>query len=1113
MSFFSNILFAGSTNSGTTFGSPLQVSNNPSAGGDSQPPKLAASGSNVYLIWGDTNMQETFFAASTNGGTSFSVINISQSGGTVVNANPNIFVSATNVYTVWVERLSGNNEVIFKKSTDSGATFGSGINLSNSAGSSQNPQMAVAGNSVYVVWEEDSPNDILFAGSTNSGTTFGSPVNVSSNSGASTIPTIATEGTFLHLAWQDATSGNNEVLARTISDSGPPSISISSVSNASPRWGLDAVSISGIVNGNATDTITIEWGDGTTNAGIAVSGNSWGPVSHTYDSTNTGQRDIVAKLLDSGSTLKASSATSQVNVQKHATSLTISRIFSVIQGSSIFITGTLTDTDTSTTIAGKTITFNGTGSAGLSSVSTDGSGGYSATGLSPNMAADLLTVIANFAGDASYTASSSETASYDTVATGTAEFSVPATTPSSVTLTGFGTSITFDDVSSPGKVYVSACSAPSSARYLAIDDLCIKISSAVPMASGTAAHVTVSYANKTLPSGHIESEIDIFRQGLSGIVDITESRNTSTKTVAGKTTEFSKFIVGVAIHDIPATGAIRQQIFVGDNSNLLFDFTRVKEVSMPSAVTGSSVSVTVKDDNGNLDSSTIESITATVTSSSDSTGITITLTESGVNTGIFQGSFIPTSSASATPRIHISSGDQIKVTYLAPNRAQLYVTVQGVAESGMLEVVSYDPPNFMNYINPVGDLYKLRLVDARLASSPSVKLTMSYATVSLSGALGFDPTQLRIMNMDNGNCISGITDPAPSALNTTTKTVNGTATGIGQFILALPGGSFYNSCPAPPGGAGGGLARPGSGLVLDAIAVVTIPSSGGGAGGGGGVSLPSTSNPVYRGTDVSTNASVEGETVQVKFDSVLSSGSVNVVSMGILQQAGLFSKVVDKGQNTQGSGLIGGSHFSTAGMLFDVSTTASYSGPIQVTIPYNESLVSDEQNVRFLHYNAGEWEDATVAVNTKTNTVTGSLNSLSPVVAALVDDGTFGDEYFRVNPMSKVSADIIVGSNILPTSLNANIGNGTPITVSATLKNAQRVNQTFVLIVQIIGSDGITKSISWQKGALERGQSVEVFSSWIPDTSGEYKVQVFVWDSMDDTPFPLSDRVVTEVTV
>ena len=45
------------------------------------------------------------------------------------------------------------------ESTDSGASFGPIINLSDNAGTSFRPAIAVSGNNVHVVWHDDTPGN------------------------------------------------------------------------------------------------------------------------------------------------------------------------------------------------------------------------------------------------------------------------------------------------------------------------------------------------------------------------------------------------------------------------------------------------------------------------------------------------------------------------------------------------------------------------------------------------------------------------------------------------------------------------------------------------------------------------------------------------------------------------------------------------------------------------------------------------------------------------------------------------------------------------------------------------------------------------------------------
>src|SRR5689334_21958926 len=159
------------------FGHSTVISRSP---GKSFVPQIAVSGSNVYLVWMSsgnnynnkigTGNSNIFFRSSTDNGTTFgNAINLSNdNNGT--SSSPQIAVSGSNVYVVWVSSNSssssisstssrnnynnkigtGKSNIFFRSSTDNGTTFGNAINLSNdNNGTSNSPQIAVSGSNVY----------------------------------------------------------------------------------------------------------------------------------------------------------------------------------------------------------------------------------------------------------------------------------------------------------------------------------------------------------------------------------------------------------------------------------------------------------------------------------------------------------------------------------------------------------------------------------------------------------------------------------------------------------------------------------------------------------------------------------------------------------------------------------------------------------------------------------------------------------------------------------------------------------------------------------------------------------------------------------------------------
>jgi hypothetical protein len=105
----------------------------------------------------DNRNYDIYFKKSTDGGATFSKgINISNNSG--YSEHPQIAVSGSNVYVAWTDNTLLNQEILFKMSTDGGNTFYKSINLSNNSGSSYNQEIAVFANNVYVVWEDKTDN-------------------------------------------------------------------------------------------------------------------------------------------------------------------------------------------------------------------------------------------------------------------------------------------------------------------------------------------------------------------------------------------------------------------------------------------------------------------------------------------------------------------------------------------------------------------------------------------------------------------------------------------------------------------------------------------------------------------------------------------------------------------------------------------------------------------------------------------------------------------------------------------------------------------------------------------------------------------------------------------
>ncbi|HEY8140371.1 MAG TPA: sialidase family protein [Nitrososphaera sp.] len=1131
------IFVRASVDGGLSFGDAKVLSSNPEAFLGS--PSIVSHESDIYMVWENATQDvEIFFTSGSVGGggaISFgNVVNVSNNTGFSTSAR--LAVSASGViYVAWIDDITGSNDVLMANSTDGGATFSVPIAISSlasvSSGAFHLVLLPTHPENVYAVWSDSNRGngDIFVLEISSNGQTIGIPISVSDNDGASQKPVLNAFDQNLYIAWfDDSFDSSNEILFSTISaaEDEPSSIAIQSPNNTSPKWG-QFVQISGTTNGANTDSVTVDWGDGSSNTDVPVNGSTWGPVSHAYDAFSVGDNQIVATLLDSGGAEKAMSNPSNVTVLKHVTSLTIDEGSNVVfAGDNITLSGTLTDADDSVGISSVSISFNGTGSGDLDATVTVGEGSYSIEGASPNSSGTLWNVQAIFLGDSAYEASSSSIATFDTASFTASVFSVPIGSPSVVELVGFNGTVTFDSTETEGTLFVSSCDVEDNPRYLSLN-LCMVISYSEDLASGSYAHLTLSYAGRAMPSGHTQDEIDIFHEGDDGYIDITESRDTDALTVTGRTFSFSKFVVAIAIHDSPQEDVIRKQLFVGQN-DLIFNELEVRTVAFDASEysIGSTVTVNINDETVDIDELSNDTIQVTVFSDHDPLGILISLNETGSDTALFAGTFrlVLEASSSSDRHLHVAPGDTISVSYLSAAKGPFRIIFDNVTESGAIDLQRFtvDPRADINIpdFDPIGDGYNVQLFDVQLADNAKITVTMSYANVDLRNDEIISTDLFRLVQFDPESPPSGafewiditLNNPGAEtfAIDPILKTVTGATTFVGNYTIAHD----LREIASGPGGGGGGLPRPGTGIIL--LDSATIPGSdntghrAGGGGGGGKAAL----NQIPSGNGVETSIDVGSEIVSVRFDSLQSNtGQIKVEPQDISRLEEKFDEVVATLPGDEyGIVHIDGAEYSTTGTIFEIDTSKiEFEGMVYVTLQYDEDEATSssdmESNVRFLHFDEelDLWEDATISIDTEKNTVTGKLSSLSPVVAAVVDDGTFAEVYFEHNPLGKITM-AASNSGIVSAELNKD----TPIT--ALVKNVQRVDQTFAYVLQIVDNKGVAQHISWQTGTLSRGENIEAVASWIAEKEGNYAASIFVWDDMEN-PSILSDPIHKQLVV
>lgn len=174
--------------------------------------QVAASGDNMYVVWQDSVVPSSdygsgrnydiFVKKSSDGGETFEEsLNLSANPG--FSEHPQLSAYNNNVYVVWADDTSGNREVLFAKSDDNGSTFGDATSLSNNPSDSFNPEIAVSGSNVYVVWldEDDEGSRIMFMASADGGETFGRAMVISDRANSASLAKVAAYGESAYITW------------------------------------------------------------------------------------------------------------------------------------------------------------------------------------------------------------------------------------------------------------------------------------------------------------------------------------------------------------------------------------------------------------------------------------------------------------------------------------------------------------------------------------------------------------------------------------------------------------------------------------------------------------------------------------------------------------------------------------------------------------------------------------------------------------------------------------------------------------------------------------------------------------------------------------------------
>ena len=187
------------------FGHQFDISKN---NGTSELSQIAVDGNHVYVVWQDNTPgnYDIFFTHSSDNGNSFTPVrNLSNNNGT--SELPQIAVDGNHVYVVWQDNTPGNYDILFRRSANNGEGFKS-VNLKNTNGTSQFPQIATLSNQVYVVWQDNTPGnyEIFLQRALSNGTKYNYR-DLSNNNGTSIQPQLALSSNNMYVIWKDNDSG------------------------------------------------------------------------------------------------------------------------------------------------------------------------------------------------------------------------------------------------------------------------------------------------------------------------------------------------------------------------------------------------------------------------------------------------------------------------------------------------------------------------------------------------------------------------------------------------------------------------------------------------------------------------------------------------------------------------------------------------------------------------------------------------------------------------------------------------------------------------------------------------------------------------------------------
>ena len=221
------IYYKRSTDGGASWSAETRLTNFISP---SHTPTIAAEGSNIHISWTDSRevFPEVYYKRSTDSGITWgNDIPITEAD--FINSEfSSISVSGSTVHIVWVDSKNSNTEIYYRRSTNSGVSWEAETRLTNNSAVSVFPSLAVSGSAAHIVWNDmrDGNHEIYYKNSTDGGVTWGTDIRLTNNPEISQNSFIAVSGSVLHVVWRDSRDGNFEIYYKRDPTGNPNAINI-----------------------------------------------------------------------------------------------------------------------------------------------------------------------------------------------------------------------------------------------------------------------------------------------------------------------------------------------------------------------------------------------------------------------------------------------------------------------------------------------------------------------------------------------------------------------------------------------------------------------------------------------------------------------------------------------------------------------------------------------------------------------------------------------------------------------------------------------------------------------------------------------------------------------